>query len=277
MSEGLLRSLWERLLNNDLSLPTLPDLALRMRQLADDPDVDAQRLAAEIRKDPAIAVQVVRMANTAAFRGAASVNQLQAAIARIGLDATRNLVCGLVLKQTFASQSPVLQSRLWTAWSRSVEVAAVARLLSWRYMVLEPEVALLAGLVHRIGALPVIRLIESSPQLLQSPQAIDDVIEKLRRRAGQLLLSTWSFPLALIPVPDQCEDFARQHGGPADYVDLVSVAILALEVRHEGIHARIDRGTVPAYAKLGIDPALDVFALDGFEARFRELMGSLAA
>ncbi|WP_159431118.1 HDOD domain-containing protein [Fontimonas thermophila] len=165
VSESLLSRLWQQLLDDAVRLPTLPDLALRLDALARRERLDARHLADEIRKDPAIAAQVVRMANSAAYRGGVPVSQLQAAVTRIGVEATRQLVSGLALRQLFASASVVLQSRLHAIWAESLEVAVCAQLLARQCRRLDPETGLLAGLVHRIGALPLLRLLEQHPDL----------------------------------------------------------------------------------------------------------------
>lgn len=277
ISERLLVTLWEQLLDNRVSLPTLPDLAVRIDALAQVDAVDARRLADEIRKDPGIAVQVVRVANNAAYRGGAAVNQLQTAITRIGVEGTRNLVRGLALRQAFTSPSAMLQARLRAIWSRSLEVAATAQLLSRRCGKLEPEVGLLAGLVHQIGALPILRLLELHPDVLQSPPVIDDILRRLGGRAGQLVLSSWAFPTTLVAVPEQCMKFDRVHRGAADYADLVGVAILMLDRHYEGPWAGIDRAGVEAFPKLGLDPQCDLFSTPEFDQEYREFFAALTS
>lgn len=277
ISERLLSTLWQQLLDNAVSLPTLPDLATRLDALAQRAAADARHLADEIRKDPGIAAQVVRIANSAAYRGGAPVSQLQAAVTRIGVDSTRHLVRGLALRQLFSSPSVVLQSRLRAIWSRSLEVAACAQLLARHGGRLEAETGLLAGLVHQIGALPLLRLLERYPELLQSPAAVDDVLRRLGGRAGELVLSSWAFPTTLLAVPAQCMNFTRIHRGEADYVDLVCVAVLALDRHYEGPHAGVDRSRIEAFAKLGVDPAEDPFERPGFADQYRELLAALTS
>ncbi|MFA5939331.1 MAG: HDOD domain-containing protein [Sinimarinibacterium sp.] len=277
ISEQYLRTLWDDLVSNKLTLPSLPDIATRIDALMRKDDVDSRQLANELRRDPAIAVQVVRMANNAAYRGNQAVNELRTAIMRIGLPGTRNLVRGLALKQMFASQSSVLQARLRGVWAHSLEVAATAQLLSARLHKLEPDAALLAGLVHQIGVLPLLRQLENNPEIQRSTQAIDHVLERLGRQAGQMVLSSWGFPPSLTEVPAQVGLFDRSHAGAADYVDLVNVAILALDVHYEGVNASIDRSRVPAYTALGLDPAVNQFAQPGFAAAYEELLAALTS
>lgn len=277
LAEQLLQGLWSDLSGNRLTLPSLPDIALRIDALMRHDDVDSRQIAAEIRKDPAMAVQVVRMANNAAYRGGKAVTDLRAAITRMGLGATRNLVRALALKQLFASDFPVLQARLRNVWVRSLEVAAMSQLLSVRLRQLEPEVALLAGLVHRIGVLPLLRQVERRPELLPSPMAIDLVIERLARQAGQLMLATWSFPPHLVVVPEQYGLFEREHAGAADYVDLINVATLALDQHYEGVNASVDRSRVPAFAKLGIDPTERIFDWPDLPEAYQDLLAALTA
>jgi HD-like signal output (HDOD) protein len=277
-SAQLMDVLWQQLQNNTLDLPSLPEIALRIGKLVEDPDVDAHRLAAELSHDPAIAAQVVRYANNAAFRAGAPVHQLPKAIMRIGTNATRHLVSALSVRQLFRSESAVLQKRLHDTWNRSLEVAAMAQCLARRYGALEPEVALLAGLLHQIGILPIVRLLESSDAPRKAPEQIDAAITALQPRAGQLMLNAWNFPASIAQVPLQCMDLQRRHlGEVADYVDIVSIAILQLDAHYDSGGIEHERESIPAFARLGMETGIDAFTLDGVQQEFDDFIGLMKA
>ncbi|TJY65004.1 HDOD domain-containing protein [Sinimarinibacterium sp. CAU 1509] len=277
-SAQLMDALWQELQNNTLDLPSLPDIALRIGKLAEDPEVDAHCLARELAHDPGIAAQVIRYANNAAFRCNATIHQLPTAIMRIGTNATRHLVSALSVRQLFRSESAVLQKRLRDTWNRSIEVAALCQSLARRYGALEPEVALLAGLLHQIGILPIVRLLEPSETLRNAPERIDAAITALQPRAGQLILNAWGFPATIAQVPLQCMNLQRRHLGTApDYVDIVSIAILQLDARNDAGTIGCERASVPAFARLGMDPETDVFSLDGVQQEFDDFIGAMTA
>lgn len=50
--------------SDQLVLPTLPEVALRVREVADDPTADIESLANVINGDPALSARLIRVANS---------------------------------------------------------------------------------------------------------------------------------------------------------------------------------------------------------------------
>ena len=272
------RSVVDALTHDRLTLPTLPEVALRIGEMSRREDVSVNLLAAEIAKDPAMAVRLLRVANSAmAQAGGRRIDNLAQAVTRLGLQMTRLLVTGLAVEHLFVSRSPWLQQRLRLTWSRSTEVAALAQVLARHCTVLKPEIAMLAGLVHEIGVLPILKLAEAQPQLSESPAALDSTLKRLSARVGRLVLQAWNFPESLIEVPYYQEDIYRTHGGPADYVDVVVVAVLQLQGSHDPALTRIDRHAVSAFNRLDISPEVSVLDLADYLAEYDANRSGLAA
>ena len=274
--ERLLRAVIDALTQDRLTLPTLPEVAMRISQITQDERTTASKLATEIGRDPGIAVRLLRVANSSALSGGRKIDNLQQAVSRLGMALVRSLVTGLALEQLFFSRSPPLKERLRRTWAQSLEVAALAQVLAAHCTVLRPELAMLAGLAHEIGALPVIRVAESFVDELPDAAALDRVIRNLQPRVGRLVLQAWDFPEELVEVPSRWIDFARTHEGPADYIDVVTVAALQSHQHREGRLAGIDRQRVPAFLKLDISPEVDVFDIDGVQERYEESRAALA-
>ena len=65
---------------------------------------------------------------------------------------------------------------------------------------------MLAGLIHDIGALPIIKHAEDIPQLLDDEALLDNIIARAHTQIGKAMLSKWEFPEELIAVAEQHED-----------------------------------------------------------------------
>lgn len=275
--DRLYRAVVDALTQDRLTLPTLPEVAMRVGQISRDDKVTAARLATEISRDPAIAVRLLRVANSSAMRSGKRVDNLQLAVTRLGMGLVRSLVAGLALEQLFFSRSMALKERLHRSWSSSLEVAALSQVLASHCTVLRPELAMLAGLVHEIGSLPVIQVAEQLGEPLPPLEQLDKVLRNLQPKVGRMVLQAWDFPPELVEVPAGWMDFSREHDGPADYVDVVTVAALQSRQHREGRLAGIDRSRVPAFAKLDLNPEVDVFELEGLHDDYRENYSALAA
>lgn len=246
----------DALTRDRLVLPTLPEIALHVRQLAQREDVSAADLAKEINKDPALAVRLLRVANSAAARGGRRVENVHQAVTRLGFDYTRLLVSGLAVEQMFARGAPWLEAKLRMAWQQSVEVAVSAQVLATHCSWLNPEMAMLGGLVHQIGVLPILRLAESNQESLLFPEDLDAVLEQLAPQIGSLVLQAWHFPAELADIPSQWPDFAADHDDAPTYADVIRVAVLMSSAGQLPQWRDVDRSQVPAFRKLDIDPSV---------------------
>src|SRR3546814_5314405 len=85
------RVVLDALARDKLVLPTLPEIALHVRQIAQREDVAAAWLALELQKDPALSVRLLRVANSAAQRGGHRVDNVRQAVTRLGFDYTRQI------------------------------------------------------------------------------------------------------------------------------------------------------------------------------------------
>ena len=258
-------------------MPTLPEVALRIQELASDENVSASRMATEISRDPATAARLLKIANSASQRALRKIDNLQMAVARLGMDLTSNIVTSLTMTQLFRARSEVVDHQLKASWVRSQEVAAMAHVLAAHYTVLKPELAMLAGLTHEIGALPILRIADDCPELSRDPQALERVIAQLHPRIGCLVLRMWKFPTETADVPMQHLQFERRHDGPADYADVITVANLQCHVGSNSRLAAVDRSRVAAFEKLDISPEVDVIESEDIGGEIRETRALLAA
>ncbi len=239
--------------SDKLVLPTLPEVALRVRDVASDPDADINRLSEEIGRDAALTARIIKVANSPLLRASQEIENLKMAVMRLGMEYTANIATGLAMEQMFQATSDLVDSRLRETWNRASEIAGICHVLCKHYTKLRPDQATLAGLVHKIGVLPILTYAEDNPDLLRDSMTLDMVIEKLHPILGSLILKKWDFPSELINIPRQYLDFNRA-SEKADYADLVTVAMLQSYMGSDHPMAQVDYHTVTAFERLGLDP-----------------------
>ena len=69
---------------NRLVLPTLPDVALKVRDAVSKGDASAQELAEMIATDPAISACLIQVVNSPLYRGTNEIKNIQMAVTRLG-------------------------------------------------------------------------------------------------------------------------------------------------------------------------------------------------
>ncbi len=275
LEDRFYRTVLDALTQDRLTLPSLPEVALRVRDLAAREDVTAARLAAEIGKDAAIAVRMLRVANSAAHRSGRRIESLQQAVARLGTEHTRLLINALAMEQLFTAEAPALREHLRSNWQRSIAVASLSQVIAAHCTLLDPERAMLAGLVHEIGALPVIRIAESQAERIEPGFMLDAVMRLLAPRVGRLVLQAWHFPEELVSVPLDSADPQRTHAGSADYADIVCVARLQVAARANPQLAAVQ--PLPAHAQLDLQPTVDLLEIEICRDRYQQACAALGS
>ncbi|MDQ2075271.1 HDOD domain-containing protein [Marinimicrobium sp. ABcell2] len=250
---------------DNMVLPTLPEVALRVREVAEDPDADIATLARVIGYDPALSARIVRVANSPLLRASQIIEDLKSALMRLGLEYTCNIATGLAMQQMFQATSDLVDVRLRAAWSRSSEVAGISHVLCKHYTKLRPDQAMLAGLVHQIGVLPILAYAEEHPSLLIDSLTLDRVIDELHAPLGDMILQVWKFPSEITQIPTQHLDFQRK-SNKVDYADIVTVALLQSHMGSASPLGQVDCSKVTAFERLGMDPDMQITEAAGLNA-----------
>lgn len=237
--------------NDSITLPTLPEVALEIREAANDPELSVAALAAIIEQDGSIATRLIRVGNSSLLRGLEPVSDVKGAISRIGLAYTSTLVTTMAMQQIFLSTKESLNKRMRAIWVHSTDVAAICHTLAKGQKGLKPELATLAGVVHQIGALPILSYAVGRGFLRDHPDTLDQVLIDLTPAIGRQILQSWGFAEELIIVPEEHLKFDRQPE-KADYADLVMVANLHSYVGTNHPLAQVDWSTVGAFERLGL-------------------------
>jgi len=269
--EKIVEELIDDLENDRLTLPTLPEVALKIRDEIESDNVNAGRVATIVIKDTALTAKLLQIANSPLYRSRNPIENIQSAIARLGFVQIRNLVSSLVMKQMFQATNDNLDARLRDSWNHSVQVAAISSVLAGQQDKLPKDQALLAGLVHDIGKLPILVRAESIPELCDDEAALDRVIAKLHPIIGGKILKKWDFPEAIVACAQEHENLLYNHEGPANYVDVTIVSNLQTYIGTEHALASHDWSNIPAFEKLGIATDINVVDIEENQEQIQEI------
>ncbi len=257
LAEKVQQELIQAIENDELVLPTLPEVALKVREAAEDPNVGIADLAKVIGNDAALTARIIKVVNSPLLRTSKEITDLQMAVGRLGINYTANLATGLAMEQMFQATSDVVDKKMREVWNKSTEIAGICHVLCKHYTRLLPDQATLAGLVSQIGILPILTYAEDHSELLADSISLNHVIEAIHPIIGDKILRTWDFPEPIACIPSQFLDFQR-NSAKVDYVDIVQVAMLQSYLGSEHPYTKLDWSTIPAFAKLGLDPNVDM-------------------
>ncbi|PCJ47563.1 MAG: hypothetical protein COA99_00710 [Moraxellaceae bacterium] len=238
--------------NNKLTLPSLPDVALHIRQLIAEGSNNAKTIAQAVNSDAAIAAKLIKASNSPLFRGTKEFETTSAAIVRLGMQTTQQLVTSFTLREVFKAKKPVIKKRMDALWTKSIEIAAISSILAKHSPGLNPEQGLLAGLLHNIGAVPVLMYAEDYEGIANNPEQLEHAIKELSAEIGGVILKRWGFSEEIIAVAQSAQNLQREHAGEVDYCDLVIVAQLyaELEQHTDDANPTLSLESCPAFLKL---------------------------
>ncbi len=259
LSNPLFQAIQRDLEHDRLALPTLPDIVLRYRNIVSG-DADVRRIKALIQTDPALTALLMKVSNSAIYRATKPIATIEDAIVRIGLKALQNFVIGFAMRKMFKTKSPHIKKQMENLWAHSTEVAAIAYVLAKKIGKFNPDQAMLLGLLHDVGTLPVLSYAENFPEIASDEQELVATIKELHGDVGGLVMTQWNFPDDFAQVATEADDWQRDHAGDADYCDVVLIAqffsFMGKHIGHDAppFNMRVlpELTTLPAYRKLGL-------------------------
>lgn len=268
--------IYEDLNSNQLLLPSLPDIAIRVGQAVNHDFADASRVARVVENDPTMAAKLLKVANSARYSGSQQIGRLSEAITRIGLDNTHQLVITFALRELFRSSSRTLNQRMRELWENTRQVAAIAHVLSEHCPGLDPQSALLGGLLHDIGSVAILSYARDFPEVTEDPDGLEGSLTRLRAQLGSMIIAKWHLPSIFSDIAANNGNWQYSHEGPCNYADLMIVAQLHALIgkKEPGQLPSIDQ--VPAYKKLGFSSGATDSTLNILESAQQEIRQSLA-
>jgi diguanylate cyclase (GGDEF)-like protein len=270
----------EAVLSHCRNLPSPPAIALRVIDLAQQPDADLGATADLIAKDSALSARMLRIANSPLYANRRKVATLGQALTLLGLNATLSLVLGLSLSRTM--HDPHRRDDQETLWRRSVLAAMAARLLVEQAELAQPEELMLAGLLQDIGALALLQVRpDAYRELLRAAEDPDDRLRREQQALGSdhaeigaWIAGRWNLPAYLQQAIRASES---QTGDGNRFHDCVAVsgaiADLWLADGEDPVRIARERAMAIASDRLGLDQA----RFDALIARMSDALPDIGA
>lgn len=274
ISQKVYKAICDAIDADKLVLPTMPEMAIRVRDAADDPETDIKKLAAIIGQDAALTARIIKVANSALYRGSQDIQDLNMALMRLGLATTSSLAIGLAMEQMFQATTDMVDQRLRRVWTASSETAGLCNMICKFQTKLRPDVATLAGLTHKIGVLPILQFAEHFPALLRDGMTLDSITQEIHALLGTRILTAWEFPVEIREVPSTHLAFDRDID-KADYADIVTVAMLQSLAANGQRYGDLDYSTVKAFDRLGLDFDIESAIAEGVDEELSNAMNLL--
>jgi HD-like signal output (HDOD) protein len=244
------RNLAAELSRGNVDLPSFPEIAVRVRRVLSDPKSSVDQVVRVVGSEPALAARLLRVANSASFnRSGRAVTDLRTAINRIGYNMVRSASMSFSMAQMRKTNKLAgLEHHLNDLWQSSTSAAAVAYVLARTCTKVNPDEAMLTGMMHGIGKLYVLTRAVDHPGLFADEAALNEIIAEWHASIGKAILENWNFPESMAQAVGEQANADRTEEGPADLNDVIAIAIL---MASNGTHVALHE--LGAAKRLGLD------------------------
>jgi HD-like signal output (HDOD) protein len=258
--EALVAKLERALDQRNLELPSLPEVALKIRRALANDDVSMKEIARLLGADPALAARTLRVANSAMFyRGNRPITSLSAAVSQLGQKMVRNVALSFAAQQVFLGYgSRPLRDLVSSVWAHSVHSAVIAHALARVRTTLNPDEAFLAGLLHEVGKLYILMRAKDIGSLLTMEAALKSVLGGWHARVGRAVIETWELPAELAVAVGEHETVSLEAADPPTLTAVLAVANYLAEHSEAACADQEFHSKAPSFGALGMDkPTFD--------------------
>jgi HD-like signal output (HDOD) protein len=241
---------------HDLTMPPMPRILERVLKLLRDRDCDFGEVAKVIGEDQVITAAVLRMTNSPLYRGLEKITALQPAITRLGARSLQTLMMHQAMRATAFPRKGGDQQLAELVWRSSLASACIMRGLA-EFTSIDPEDAFLIGLLHDIGNVIVLRLVQSARVVGHYKidlKTFEYLCFECHQEFGELIAAEWKLPERLRAL------IAAHHTYPHED-DPLRIERLQLQVS-DMINAMIGYGPPAAYDLPNARPVRDLGMAD---------------
>ena len=258
----------EKIKQDALVLPTLPEVALKVRQAADDSDINLGQMADIIAQDPALSIGMIKVSNSALLGRSVKVETVSQAVTRIGLRQIKSIATAMAVEQVFVSENDVVAMYMKKSWRKTIDIASVAISLMSIYLKehkhtpLTLDTITLAALIHNIGVLPILTEAEQHPDIFANPTFLQQAIIKLSGKIGGTITRAWELSDELSLLVESWSDLTILPK-EVHYLDFIRAGAIYHNIfKNESTQEVL----LSSYVEKGILPEADFMQSDDFKA-----------
>lgn len=243
---SLLEMIREHSTSEQMKLPVFPAVAVEIQNLIASESFTLDQITDVICRDQAMASHVLRLANSAFFSGLRKIGSIRDAVMRLGAKQILGCIIAMGQKDCYRSRIKPLNHIMQTLWRHASACALGSRWLAEKagYKSLAQE-AFLAGLLHDVGKLLLVKAVESvagTGNVQLSQPFILELLDTLHAREGYEFMERWNIPETYSHV---ARDHHAEEFNPDDTL-LLCIRIVDQTCRKVGIGMHHEPGIVPA-------------------------------
>ena len=208
-----------------IDLPVFHPVAVKLQHILATNDFDIDEVIALASQEQILVSRILRMANSPAYRGAAAVETMKDAVVRLGAQQIANMAMAVTQASLHQSSNETINRYMRRLWQHSHACALGCRWLATTVGLRRmAEQAYLAGLLHDIGKLYLLKVLEKLTitgvaQSALQEQNLHDVFIELHVEEGAKLMRHWNIPSIY------CNIVEKHHAPQCEVENLVLIIV----------------------------------------------------
>lgn len=183
-----------------IDLPVFNPIVLELLQLLAHFECDIDEVIGLINKDPALSIQILKMANSSAYAGRSKSETIKDSVNRLGARQITSLAMAASQAAIYVSDIPVVNEVMQDLWQHSYACAIGCRSLAINTGHRDlADHAYLSGLLHDIGKLYLLKAMEKIYLNQETSFELDretllDVFSDMHVEQGCRIMEHWDIP-----------------------------------------------------------------------------------
>lgn len=215
-----------RELSGEVVFPTYFDAVLRLRKVLNDPNQSIANIAQAILAEPLISAKLLHLANSAAYNPEGKdIVDLKSAIIRLGMNAVHTAALSIVMTQLMRAKGMAeFADTTHALWEHSIQTSAAAHVLAGENSRINKDEAMLAGLIHDLGAFYMLYRASQYDELRHRPDTIKYLIVHWHESIGVSLLNALGLPEEIVEATIDHDHLRSQPSTIRTLSDVIYVA-----------------------------------------------------
>ncbi len=257
----------ESIITNIEQLPSIPEVASKIMNMINDPDVSFKRIAEEISKDQAMTTNILKLCNSAFFSKGKEITSIDRAIVTLGLKEINDIVLVIAAKPVLDKAIIGYDLGKGDLWKQGLVAATISKNIAMKKNKGIADIVFTGGLIHNVGKVVLALYVQNTfNEILNTVkergitfnEAEKEIMGFNHQEVGEKILSKWNFPPVL-------KSIVRYYHEPQNAPDEHKVEVSIVHVAHSlSIMAGIGVGSDGLYHEFN-DFAVKSAGLSGEE------------
>jgi len=240
---ALYQEVLDRVLQDDLRLPSLPDITMKVREAISAENTTCESLTEIISRDPALTAYLVQAASSPLYRRAVPPKALADVVGLLGFSATNSLVMLHSVRDMVELKDATAKKLFNYTWERLVVKTSVASFLAQQFKFRPVDHVQMAMLLTEIGSLATLSAILETSQT-PDEQTYFQMCRQYSKSIGCAVLTKWQVDPKIIDMLGQCGHWEQTW---EDKLSLLDIANLAL---YYTVRLTSDKPSLPKFESL---------------------------